>query len=886
MSLPSWWQVATPHKDIREGKLSEAIFACDLGDVVNGKAPLEYQDASIFFQKTHLTHGLNNLVNNVLTRLTDGTGDPVIQLQTPFGGGKTHALVTLYHLIKHRKKIDHICEIANLPKPKQAQVAVFVGTQADALAGKTPWGALADQLGQYALVKEHDKNRIAPGKEKLKQIIDASGPTLILIDELLEYIVKANRAEQVTKTTRGQTLAFLHEISEVVAASEHCALVITLPSSILEQYDEEAERSLRQLQKISGRIETIYTPVEGMEYYEVIRKRLFENLGDEKVRKQVAESYFSLYQSLSTEVPSEVKEVAYRERILCAYPFHPELIDVLYERWGSISTFQRTRGVLRLLAEVIADLYQRKVVSPLIHSALVNLANQTIRREFINHIGNEFESVIASDIAGQNAKSLKIDKEMGSEYEKYNIAQGIATAVFLYSFSGGEHNWTTLPRIRISLLREGIPATIVGDAVAKLADELWYFHSENNQYAFRNQPNLNRVILDREETITEERIQEELYVLLEKYAGRALEIYLWPKESSDIPDNKNLKLAILSPDYGYDSAKGKQLTTELFEKAGIGFRIYKNTLFTLAMDTHQHLVLTKLIRQYLALSDIQNDKSLLETLTKPTREELKKKSIEIEKKIPFEILNAYRYLALMENSGLGWKDLGIPTIGTSQTISERVKQYLCDQEIILTAVTPKYLLDKTFGKDESQKSVREIYELFLKTPGMPIPESEKIILNAVEQGCESGILGIQVGNEIKYKQRVLPDMDAVVMRGAIAEKMMKEKEAEGQPRGTAEQPPETPTGTGTIPPVSEPTTGPAPIVRRVNIRATVPWDKLSHVMKGVIGPLKEKGGAVPEITIEIRAESLPGYDRTTLDSKVKETLHQIGADIKDWKEEP
>jgi predicted AAA+ superfamily ATPase len=712
MTLPPWWQVTTPHKDIREGKLSEAIFAADLGDVVNGKAPLEYQDVGIFFQKTYLTQGLKNLLDNVLSRLSGGKGDAMIQLQTPFGGGKTHALLTLYHVVKHRKEIEHIASVSELPKV-DAKVAVFVGTHADAVSGKTPWGEIASQLGQYEIIKDHDKKRIAPGKEKLRQILDASGPTLILMDEILEYIVKANRAEKVERITHGQTLAFLQEISEVAASSDNCCLVLTLPASILERYDEDAERSLQQLQKVSGRVEAVYTPVEGVEIYEVIRKRLFEDYGDEKTRKKVAHNYFDLYQRLGADVPSEVKEIEYREHIEHAYPFHPELIDVLYERWGSYPTFQRTRGVLRLLAEVVSDLYKRQVVSPLIQSSLVNLENQAIRREFVKHIGNEYDSVISADIAGKNAKAPKIDKEMGSEYEKYGIAKAVATLVFLYSFSAGASKETTLPRIRAALLREGIPATIVGDAVAKLEEELWYFHSERKQYAFRNQPNLNRVIVDREETVSDEKIREEFKNIIQENAGRALEVYLWPEDPSDIPDNKNLKLAILSSDFSYDSDKGKRLATELFEKAGTGFRVYKNTLFILLIDNNQNLLLSKATRRLLALADVQNDKSLLETLTKQSQEELRKKSKETEKEMPFKILTAYRYMAVLEEGGMNWKDLGIPTVGSDQSISERVKQYLKDQEMLLSRLTPKYLLDKTFGKEENEKSLRACFKIHI-----------------------------------------------------------------------------------------------------------------------------------------------------------------------------
>lgn len=876
MTLPSWWQVTTPHKDITEGKMSEAIFAADLGDVVYGKAPLEYQDAGIFFQKTYLTQGLKNLLENVLSRLNGGKGDPVIQLQTPFGGGKTHALLTLYHLIKNRKNLKYIQSISDLPDVKNAKVAVFVGTHADVLKGKTPWGEIAEQLAQYEVIKEHDAERIAPGKKKLRQILESSGSTLILMDEILEYIVKANRAEKVKKITHGQTLAFLQEISEVVASSENCCLVITLPASILEQYDEEAERALQQLQKILGRIETVYTPVEGLELYEVIRKRLFEDFGDEKIRRKVAQHYFDFYQTLGADIPSDVKEIAYREHIERAYPFHPELIDVLYERWGSYPTFQRTRGVLRLLAEVVADLYKSKVVSPLIHSSIINLGNQTIRREFVKHIGNEYDSIISADISGKNAKAPRIDKSMGSEYEKYGIAKGIATSVFLYSFSAGVSKDTTLPRIRVTLLREGIPATIVGDAVAKLEEELWYLHSEGNRYAFRNQPNLNRIIVDKEESIRDERIQEELKKMIQKNAGRSLEVYLWPESSADISDNKNLKLAILSPSIFCGSAKEKEFTKELYEKLGLTFRVYKNTLFVLMMDENQSVSLNKTLRRFLALTDIQNDRPLLETLTKQSQEELKRKYKDTEKEIPFKILNAYRYLTVLNESGPDWRDLGIPTVGSDQSISERVKQYLRDNEKVLTRLTPKYLLDKTFSKDEQEKSIREMYELHLKTPGMPIPENERVFYDAVTEGVQKGILGVREDREVYHCQNVSPNIDSIVLRGEIAERLKKEKEA----KEIKEEKKEVTTEITKTPKeeIKE------EIIRKVSLRAVIPWDKLSEITRGVIGPLKDKG-RISKVIIEIEAESEEGFDRTTLDSKVKETLQQIGARVEEWEEE-
>lgn len=869
MSLPNWWQVTTPHKDIREGKLQEAIFAADLGDVVYGKAPVEYKDPSTFFQKTYLTQGIQNLLENVLSRLSNGKGDPVIQLQTPFGGGKTHSLLALYHLVKNRTQLEHFDFVSTLPKPKNARVVVFVGTQVDPIKGKTLWGEIAQQLGVYEKVKEHDVKRRSPGRKILADLL-GNDPLLILIDELVEYAVKAkDHADQIS--------VFSQELTETVKTKKNCCLICTLPSSA--PYGDTGERALNELQRIYGRIEAVYTPVEGMEIYEVIRKRLFDDFGTEKVRKDVSQAYFNLYQKLGADVPSEVKELEYRERIEHAYPFHPELIDVLYERWGSFPTFQRTRGVLRLLAQVVADLYNQKIASPMIQSSLVNLQNQAIRREFVKHIGNEYDSVIAADIAGKNARAPRIDKEIGSEYQRYNIASGIATSVFLYSFSGAEKKETTLPKIRVSLLREGIPHNIVGDAINKLEDQLWYFHSEKNQFAFRNQPNLNRVIVDREETISNDKIKEELKTYVQKNSGKSLEVYLWPETAADIPDNKNLKLAILSPEYSFDSDRGKALSIEFFEKAGIAFRVYKNTLFILAMDKNHYHNLNKSMKRFLALTEIQKDRAILGKLTKESLEELKNKLKEVEKDLPFKIITVYRHLVWVETDGIHWKDLGIPTIGASVTISERVKQYLKDQEKILTRLTSKYIIEKTFAKEENEKGFREIYELFLKTPAMPVLESEHVLLEAVREGIRSGLLGVKENAEVYYKQEFYPSMDSLVLRGDVAKKLKEDTKkipVTGGPGRVSEPPlpkgPELPT---------KPPTG---IVKRLILRAAIPWDKFSSVLTGVIRPIKDKCPS-PEITIEIKADSDEGFDRNTLDSKVKETLKQIGAKIEEWREE-
>ncbi|MBM7582561.1 putative AAA+ superfamily ATPase [Caldicoprobacter guelmensis] len=904
MSLPAWWQVVRPHEDIKKGTLSESIFAADLGDVLIGTAPEEYKDPRLFFGKTYLTQGLKSLIRNVVERLTIGQGDPIIQLQTPFGGGKTHALLSLYHLVKTPGQVSHFAQIRellpNIDKLSGQKVAAFVGTMADPIRGRTPWGAIAEQLGCYEVVKEHDKMRIAPGKERLKEILQKSGPALILIDELLEYVVKANRFEKEEKITQGQTLAFMQELSEVVATSDRSVLVVTLPASILEQYDEEAEKALMQLQKVLGRVESIYVPVEGIEIYEVIRKRLFEDLGDVTIHRQVAEAYFKLYQSLGNDVPREVRETAYREKIERAYPFHPEFIDVLYERWGSFQTFQRTRGVLRLLANVVKFLYDRRVSAPLIQSSMVELSDIPVRQEFIKHIGNEYNSVVDGDITG---KAVQIDKEMGSEYEKYGIAKGLATSVFLYSFSGrGSSRGVNLPWLRVALLREGIPSTIVGDAVDKLEEALWYFHAEGRTYSFKNQPNLNRVIIDKEALIEVNDINDYFDKQLKRMLkGPLLDVYVWPRATSDIPDNRSLKLVVLSPEFRYGDVDTEKFVKELFDYAGVSFRIYRNTLFVVALDTAVYINLEQQIRRYLALKSIAEDASI--PLAENAKIELQNRLKRAEDDIPDTVINAYRHIGWRSNGSIIWKDMGIATVGQYSSLTARIMDYLKKEERVLSSITVKAILDRGFAKDEEEKTIQEIYDVFLKTPGLPCLEKEDVLFEAVKNGVMNGLVGLRAGNRLYYREPFYSGLsvDMVVVKPERAEIEKEKSEAvpKGEVGGQIESPKsgfdiggvDTRNSRSVFIPAGEQPLGQsdAPVVlpsnkmKGVYMKVTVPWDKISQIVNGVFRPLIQCGSEL-QVTVEIEAQTQKEIDSMTLENKVKETLRQINAQIVEWKE--
>jgi len=868
MALKPWWEIAVPHKDIREGRLSD--FAVDLSSVLRGQGSLEYIDPEIFFSRTYLTKGLENIIKEVLLILSGKAESKVIQLQTPFGGGKTHALVALYHLLKEGKRLSEVGEIKRLLESNgwkqipESRVAAFVGTVPDPLKGKTPWGEIAEQLGAYKEVEQHDLKRVAPGREILERIFESKKPVLILIDELTEYIVKAKEFED-------QVFAFCQELTETIKLLKQCVLVCTLPSSA--PYGERGERVLSQLLKIFGRMKTIYTPVEGEEIYEILRKRLFEDYGDVKVHKRVAKQYFELYRSLGDEIPRECREIRYQEKMEKAYPFHPELVDVFFERWGTLPTFQRTRDVLRLLATIVHDLFIRQYPIPVIQPAHINLANPRIRRLFIDHIGEVFESVVSSDISGDNAKAVRMDRQMGSEYARFSVANGLATSIFFYSFSGGERKGITPQRLRLAFLREGIPPAIVGDALKKLEeDELWFLQvdEKNNLYYFSSTPGLNRIIVDKEEAVKEEDIVNEIRKRIEKMAGREFEVLIWPRTSEDIPDNKKLKLIILPFDLMAPDVKTRSILKEFIDKHGVEFRSYKNTLIFLIADESEFEGLKSAVKRFLALNGIRTDKETMKALTEMDRERLEQKLKEGDPSVSVKILSTYRHIAVSSKDGIQTFDMGIPTVGERLSLSARVKDFLQDQEILLTKISPKVVMDRTFSAEDKQKSVMEIAEAFLKYPGLPILETESVLKNAIVEGVQKGNFGLVKDGKVRYGEPVaLEDVlkDAIITRKEEAEK----------PRGQAEIPPPE-VKEEEKPPVKE------EVIRKYLLKFQVSPDKLSELIRGVFAPLA-KDGAQISLKMEVEAESKEGIKKDTVDLKVKETLNQIGAKILEEKEE-
>jgi hypothetical protein len=275
------------------------------------------------------------------------------------------------------------------------------------------------------------KGSTSPGKEKLYNILSKYQPLVILMDEILNYANKAAGIKVGDSNLANQLLSFLQEFTGVMGILEKSILIVTLPSSVItEDYDE---RLYQQIQKVIGRLEKVYTPVSDEEVPKVITRRLFSEINVNEAKRNIDE--FLDYAEKEKILPEGVEKSIYRERFIESFPFQPEVIDVLYKRWGSFPTFQRTRGVLRLLALVVNSLLNEKL--PYIRLSDFRLDNEEIRKELVKHAGSEFDAVIASDITGIDSGAKKVDRSLGEAYTQFSFGTKVATTIFMYSFPQG-----------------------------------------------------------------------------------------------------------------------------------------------------------------------------------------------------------------------------------------------------------------------------------------------------------------------------------------------------------------------------------------------------------------------------------------------------------------
>jgi len=846
---------AVPHRDILEERLTMDVFAADLWEVFKQRAPAEYKDSETFFTKTYMTEGLKHLLSIVEKRLQGKGGDPVIQIQTPFGGGKTHALIAMLHKATAWK----------------ARSVVLVGTALS--ADMMLWGEIEKQLTGKNL---KFTAQAAPGREAIRELLAAHQPVLILMDEVLQYATKAATVKVGSSNLASQTMAFMQELTEAAGTLPDVCMVVTLPSSLLEHYDEGAERLFQQLQRVSGRVEKIYTPVQEHEISKVVRRRLFQSIDLKKAEGEIND--FMEYASKETILPADQEPSEYRRQFVDSYPFLPDVIQVLYHRWGSFPTFQRTRGVLRLLSLVIYAL--RKSQQPYLTLSDFDLANMEIRRELLKHSGPEFDAVIAADITSDKSGASIIDRALGTAYRGLKLGARAATAIFMYSHSGGQLKGATIAEIKRNATTLHNPASAIAEAVEQFKDRLFYFQYQDSKYLFTNQPNLNRMLLTKMENVSEEKIKTtELEYIKKRIAGQQFKIYVWPNSEKEISDTPELKLVILPNVH-------PEVMLRMVQHKGEYPRVYRNTLVFLTAADSERSGFFYTVKRKIAFEEIAADATL--NLTETQRKEVKK-GLETEVKNLHEaIRRLYQDLHLPFKDGIKTISLGIPTYGESKKLDDECYERLRTDSEILTTIAPIALKTK-FLSDKDYVETKQIYQASLTTPGEMRFTSRTALLNGVSQGVQLGLFGLGElveGNPVYRYFKESPasfalEENEILISEVICRQQKEAKDREREKAGATIYPLTGAEVDGKRPAIvsekgKEVERLPSPQHSQLELKFKVPKGKVAGIM-GVMNLLQSRFDTL-ELQIIARDGTISKED---YEQKIEEAFGQLGIELED-----
>lgn len=634
MTIKPWREVAHPHKDVLEGTFKQSEFAADISQVHAGTATPEYQDAEKFFSRTFITEGMRLLLQSVAERLSGLGGDPVIQLQTAFGGGKTHTLLAVYHLASRQCPIDKlmgigpILDAAGVTALPQARVAVVDGIKFSpslprshaGIQVNTLWGDLAVQLlGAQGLemLAAADAAGTSPGKEVLVALLERASPCVILLDELVAYVRQLEPGKSYPGGTFDSNMTFIQALTEAMKAVPSAILLASLPESETEAAGTQGQRALDVLEKYFGRVESVWKPVAAEESFEIVRRRLFDSVGDTVQVRATARAYGELYRHNPTKFPAEAQEARYEERITHSYPIHPEVFDRLYEDWSTLDKFQRTRGVLQYMAIVIHRLWNSNDKDPLIMPGSIPLDDAVVRNKSIHYLPNGWEPVIEREIDGPRSAAMDIDGH-DTRFGGVQAARRVARTIFMGSAPTNGKQAVRGIRVEGILLGVAQPGQAVGtyeDVIKRLRDRLHYLYGEKDSYWFDTRPNLRREMESRKANLSD---ADDVLPLIRERVGRVFNknnhfagIHIFTP-SADVPDDFGLgpRLVLLPPSAGYrrnDEAMAIHAATELLEKRGDAPRLKRNRLIFLAPDADAVKRLRDSVRTYLAWRSIVDD---------------------------------------------------------------------------------------------------------------------------------------------------------------------------------------------------------------------------------------------------------------------------------------
>lgn len=909
--LRPWIEIALPHPDVLANRFKESEFAADLFSVDTGQATEDYATPENFFRITFLTEGLRRVLTSALQRLGRAGGDPVIGLQTAFGGGKTHTMLAVYHLTQAQdlRLLDGVSALADkagvLAGWVRPKLAVFVGSSKgtdvslvlkDGPRIHTLWGYIAWRLAGepgLKLVAEAEAARTNPGSELMVEVLKLAGPSLILLDELVAY------ARQLDDDRFEAFLSFIQSLTEAAKMVPGALIIGSLPESIAEAGGPKGEAALLRLEKVFGRVQSPWLPAAGDETYEIIRRRLFQTLDTEgeRAREETVKAFHDLYRKNAAEFPPEAKDPRYLDLLRLSYPIHPELFDSLSKDWASLERFQRTRGVLRFMANVVGVLWHQQVRDPLITPGRVPISHERVRASVLYPLNPAFGAVVDREVDGDGSLGSQIEAaKPTARISRDRAVTRAARAVFLCSapLVGGPNAGIAKERLRLACAEPGNQLAVFVEAIEELSQRSAYLYEEAGRYWFSTQATLNRVADDRAKALAEHEVDAAIADILRADAsskGGFHRVFATPDDPSAIDEATAISLVILGPSAphaGKGAAKSRatDTATDATLRCRASQRRFRNTLIFVAADEAQLATAREVVRKAMAWDGIVKDDRLTQQLTKAQIDDAKEKAKTSRDAGQKAVRSAWSHVLFPVKSDVPGKPFDLDHELISSRDRPAVPAAVFDKaradSLVKEKLGPDNLwneLKKIWPDDRAHLAVSEIAEWFASYVYLPKLKDAVVLQLALREGVAKLDPAFGYADDFdaaagRYRNliwaRTPPDIfpaGALIVRAAEAQEQILRATA-AQPAGATAASPSVTTAIG------QPTSGgaaqptpPAPAApvkpRRfygsVELDMNRPVKAFDAILNAVVMELQNTPGARVKLTLEIEAEAPAGF---------------------------
>jgi hypothetical protein len=774
--MDPWYKVATPRKEVREGRsFNPDEFAIALEQVVAGTAPDDYKKPDQFFARTSFTRALRENSSLVLRRLAGETQNtaPVQTLVTQMGGGKTHMLTTLWHLANAGSAastwpgVADLLREAGLSEVPSAKVAVFVGNAWDPQPDReTPWIDVAQQLAGAEGVKAlgPSAKNAPPGTETINRVVGlVNRPVLLLFDELLNFF---NRHRAFAEPMH----AFLHNIVRGFIGTSFRSAVVSLPRSQVEMTDWDQEWQ-DKIVKVVGAVAKPLLVNDESEISEVVRRRLFQDLGSEKIRKNVAKAFsdwcFERRERLPREwtaVDSAATEAKAREflqqRFEACYPFHPATLSVFQRKWQGLPQYQQTRGTLAMLAQWISiaaqDAFRKARTEPLITLGSAPLWERDFRNVVLGQLGeSRLGAAIDADIVGEYSHAKALDADTKGPLRE--IHRRVAIAILFESSGAQTDKVARLPELRFAIGEPEVDTTSV-DTAAIAFENRSYFVRKAGSDGFRigYQPTMKKVVNDRRASLDEEtEIKPAQRKLVEDEFRRGVSVPLepFPKDGAEIPDSPRLTLVIADPSTEWlGTSTQRAELSEWMRKRGNSPRLYPGALVWCfkkpGRDLRENVELAlawKRVAREIA------DGTLGGEFDRNDRAELQSRVKDAEEGAKDEVWGGYRFIVVTDSEdadGIKVVDLGAGHSSAQETLCGRVIHALKSSALLNESVGAGYL-DRNWPpalKESGAWPLSSLRQSFLNGSLTRLLDPDAVLKAKIVEFVGRGDFGLASGN--------------------------------------------------------------------------------------------------------------------------------------------